>query len=206
VAVEQARRALGPELTAEAVVGALPNIPANRINVQLDLAGPGHTVSAEQASGVVALEIAARALREGELDVAIVGAVDLSHEPVHRAALAELGLPRPAPRMVLVQWLIIKGGSRTRGGARGSTWIAVLGEAPRRRRSVSCFGDGAFDPFLIVAAGRRMRRRGCCMSRRRRGVCITGRGRSSGKVMPWLGERVARRRGRRCSAGRNDSR
>ncbi|MEU1214511.1 beta-ketoacyl synthase N-terminal-like domain-containing protein [Streptomyces sp. NPDC005790] len=78
-------------MDAERVVGTLPNLVANRINTQLDLGGPGCTVSAEEASGPVALELAARAIRAGEADAALVGAVDLSCEPVHRAALRELG-------------------------------------------------------------------------------------------------------------------
>jgi acyl transferase domain-containing protein len=185
--LEQGRRALGPELTAEAVVGALPNIPANRINVQLDLAGPGHTVSAEQASGVVALEIAARALREGELDVAIVGAVDLSDEPVHRAALAELGLPTSTADGVVV--LIIKRLEDARRA--GDRVIAVLGEA---EAATVCVGDGAFDVFnsgggtahaaaglLHVAAA------AWCVHYGARPV-------EGGKVVPWFGERVARTR------------
>jgi acyl transferase domain-containing protein/3-hydroxymyristoyl/3-hydroxydecanoyl-(acyl carrier protein) dehydratase len=77
-----------------AVLGTMPNLVANRINVQLNLAGPGYTVSAEEASGLVALELAARALRCGEADAAVVGAVDLSCEPVHQAALRALGRDR----------------------------------------------------------------------------------------------------------------
>jgi 3-oxoacyl-(acyl-carrier-protein) synthase/3-hydroxymyristoyl/3-hydroxydecanoyl-(acyl carrier protein) dehydratase/1-acyl-sn-glycerol-3-phosphate acyltransferase len=87
----KARDAVVPVLQAPGVLGTMPNIPANRINSQLDVAGPAFTVSAEEASGVMALELAARALRAGEIDAALVGAVDLSHEPVHQAALAELG-------------------------------------------------------------------------------------------------------------------
>src|SRR5262249_7566400 len=68
---------------------------ANRINGQLDVAGPSFTVAAEEASGIVALELAARALREHEIDAAVVGAVDLSHELVHRTALAALGNTKP---------------------------------------------------------------------------------------------------------------
>ena len=78
-----------------AVLGTMPNVVANRINVQLDLGGPGYTVSAEEASGLVALDLAARALRRGEADAAVVGAVDLSCEPVHQAALQALGRDRP---------------------------------------------------------------------------------------------------------------
>ncbi|MBK6908315.1 MAG: beta keto-acyl synthase [Rhodocyclaceae bacterium] len=86
-----ARDGIVPLLKSSGVVGTMPNIPANRINSQLDLAGPAFTVSAEEASGITALQLAARALRAGEIDAALVGAVDLSHEPVHQAALAALG-------------------------------------------------------------------------------------------------------------------
>jgi len=91
-----ARDGIVPVLQSGGVVGTMPNIPANRINSQLDLAGPAFTVSAEEASGISALHLAARALRSGEIDAALVGAVDLSHEPVHLAALAALGL-KPTP-------------------------------------------------------------------------------------------------------------
>ncbi|HEV2607428.1 MAG TPA: beta-ketoacyl synthase N-terminal-like domain-containing protein, partial [Xanthomonadaceae bacterium] len=81
-----ARDAVVPSLEAAAVVGSMPNIPANRLSSQFDFAGPAFTVQAGAASGVVALRIAARALARGELDAALVGAVDLSCEPVHRSA------------------------------------------------------------------------------------------------------------------------
>ncbi|CAJ1506212.1 beta-ketoacyl synthase N-terminal-like domain-containing protein [[Mycobacterium] kokjensenii] len=76
--------------TAAGVVGAMPNIVANRLNSQFDLRGPSFTVSREQLSGTTALELAARALRRGEIDAAVVGAVDLSCEPVHRSAARTL--------------------------------------------------------------------------------------------------------------------
>jgi acyl transferase domain-containing protein/3-hydroxymyristoyl/3-hydroxydecanoyl-(acyl carrier protein) dehydratase len=80
-----------PPLTAAGVLGTMPNLVANRINMQLDLTGPGCTVSAEEGSGLVALAIAARALRTGEADAALAGAVDLSCEPVHETATRALG-------------------------------------------------------------------------------------------------------------------
>jgi 3-oxoacyl-(acyl-carrier-protein) synthase/3-hydroxymyristoyl/3-hydroxydecanoyl-(acyl carrier protein) dehydratase len=85
-----ARDAFAPILDVAGVVGRMPNIPANRISSQLDAAGPGFTVSAEEASGLVALGLAARALRAREIDAALVGAVDLSHEPVHDAAISSV--------------------------------------------------------------------------------------------------------------------
>lgn len=89
----RAAAGIGARHTPASVVGSMPNLVANRINAQLGWTGPGYTVSAEQASGLVGIEIAARALRAGECDAALVGAVDVSAEPVHRAAAAALGHP-----------------------------------------------------------------------------------------------------------------
>ena len=90
-----ARDAVQPALNAAGVLGAMPNVVANRLNHQHDLAGPSFSVSAEQQSGTRALELAARALRAGELDAAVVGAVDFACNPVHEAAAAALGLEGP---------------------------------------------------------------------------------------------------------------
>ncbi|WP_405163031.1 polyketide synthase dehydratase domain-containing protein [Nocardia sp. NBC_01499] len=86
--------AVAPPLDTAAVLGCLANMVANRISWQLDLTGPSFAISAEEASGQVALAVAARAIRSGEADAALVGAVDLADEPVHRAAMAGLGLER----------------------------------------------------------------------------------------------------------------
>jgi acyl transferase domain-containing protein/3-hydroxymyristoyl/3-hydroxydecanoyl-(acyl carrier protein) dehydratase len=95
----------GP-LAPGTVPGTMPNLVAHRINAVLDLRGPGHVVCAEQASGLVALELGARALRAGEADAVLAGAVDLSHEPVHRAALRALGDDRPGGDVAVV--LVLK--------------------------------------------------------------------------------------------------
>ena len=87
---ERAQDAFIEGLGPAGVVGAMPNIVANRLNSQLDLGGASMAISSEELSGVRALEIAARALRDGELDAALVGAVDLSCDPVHEAALEAL--------------------------------------------------------------------------------------------------------------------
>lgn len=94
--------------TAAGVVGAMPNIVANRLNSQFDLRGPSFTVSREQLSGTTALEMAARALRRGEIDAAVVGAVDLSCEAVHEAAArallhAEEQIPGDAAVIVILK-------------------------------------------------------------------------------------------------------
>ncbi|HWT14626.1 MAG TPA: beta-ketoacyl synthase N-terminal-like domain-containing protein, partial [Patescibacteria group bacterium] len=73
-------------LESAGVIGCMPNIPANRLSAQFDLAGPAFTVQAGAESGVQALRIACRALANDEIDAALVGAVDLCCEPVTRAA------------------------------------------------------------------------------------------------------------------------
>ena len=75
---------------AAGVVGTMPNIPANRINTQLNCLGPSFVVASEELSGIRALECAMDALRHGEIDAALVGAVDLSDEVVHRSAASSL--------------------------------------------------------------------------------------------------------------------
>lgn len=83
-----ARDAVCPPLESAGVLGTMPNLVANRLNSQLDLGGPSFSVSSEERSGLVALELAARALGAGEIDAAVVGAVDLSSEAVQAAAAA----------------------------------------------------------------------------------------------------------------------
>lgn len=90
----RARDAIIEPMHPADIVGTMPNIPANRLNHCHSLLGPGFTVSAEEASGEVALDAAISALRNGELDTALVGAVDLSRETCHEQALR--GAARPA--------------------------------------------------------------------------------------------------------------
>ena len=54
-------------LEAAGVIGCMPNIPANRLSAQFDLAGPAFTVQAGAGSGLQALRIACRALANDEI-------------------------------------------------------------------------------------------------------------------------------------------
>lgn len=101
--VEQARDAFTEPLAAEGVVGSMPNIPANRVNSQLDVRGPSFTVSSEELSGVRALEIAKSWLTTGEIDAAIVGASELACEPLHESVCEALGSEqRPSDAVVVL--------------------------------------------------------------------------------------------------------
>jgi PfaB family protein len=91
-----ARNGVVDVLETAGVIGSMPNIVANRLNRQLDLAGPSCTISLEERSGLEAVRVALRALQAREIDAALVGAVDMSCEPVHVAAMREcLGTSGP---------------------------------------------------------------------------------------------------------------
>ncbi len=76
----------GPALTANRTMGGLGSIIASRVARELRLGGPSFTVSGEESSGLQAALAAVRALRQGAVDRAIVGAVDLAGDV--RAVLA----------------------------------------------------------------------------------------------------------------------
>ena len=72
------RDAAGPPLTANRTMGALGSIVASRIAREFRIGGPSFTLSSEESSGMRALETAVRLLQTGEIDRAVVGAVDLA--------------------------------------------------------------------------------------------------------------------------------
>ena len=91
-------------LAAATVLGCMPNVVANRVSQLLDVRGPCFTIASEEASGTVALEIAIRALRERDVDTAVVGRLgalslaglaSCSAQPRHPLPLG----PRPGPAL-----------------------------------------------------------------------------------------------------------
>ncbi|TRO82587.1 beta-ketoacyl synthase N-terminal-like domain-containing protein [Desulfuromonas acetexigens] len=75
--IAELREAAGPPLTANRVMGGLGSIVASRIAKEFRVGGPSFTLSSEENSGLRALEVAVHALREGAVNRAVVGAVDL---------------------------------------------------------------------------------------------------------------------------------
>lgn len=67
-----------PPLNNAKTVGALGGIVASRIAREYNIGGPSHTFSSGENSGLSALEAATRALQRGEIDTAVVGAVDFA--------------------------------------------------------------------------------------------------------------------------------
>jgi acyl transferase domain-containing protein len=88
--VDAIQQAIAGAKGANIGLSSMPNLPANRINMQNAWKGVGFTVSGEELSGLVALELAARTLAQDELDLALAGAVDLSVEPVHIEAAKQV--------------------------------------------------------------------------------------------------------------------
>lgn len=75
--IAELREAAGPPLTANRVMGGLGSIVASRIAKEFRVGGPSFTIAGEENSGLRALEVAVHALREGAVNRAVVGAVDL---------------------------------------------------------------------------------------------------------------------------------
>jgi len=77
----------GPPLTANRTMGALGAVTASRVAREFHIGGPSFTLSCEENSGLRAVSVAMRLLQKGELNQALVGAVDLSSDL--RAVLAD---------------------------------------------------------------------------------------------------------------------
>jgi acyl transferase domain-containing protein len=75
--VQQLRESCGPALTANRTMGALGSVVASRIAKDNQIGGPCFTLSNEENSGLRALEVGVKALLEGSINRALVGAVDL---------------------------------------------------------------------------------------------------------------------------------
>ncbi len=65
--IAELRDAAGPPLTANRTMGALGGIVASRIAREFRVGGPSFTVSSEETSGLRALDVAVRLLRQGEI-------------------------------------------------------------------------------------------------------------------------------------------
>ncbi|MCP4502017.1 MAG: hypothetical protein GY822_18825 [Deltaproteobacteria bacterium] len=140
--VDTMRDASATAIDAEAVLGQMPNIPANRLNVQLDLRGPGFTISAEELSGLAALRTAQDLLARNELDAVLVGSVDVCGDFRHQAATDALAKRsvRPADAAVV---LVLRRADDVVGDANSQeNVLAELGEVELgTTESVSVIGS-----------------------------------------------------------------
>ncbi|MBW2462981.1 MAG: type I polyketide synthase, partial [Deltaproteobacteria bacterium] len=77
---------LAAPLNANRVMGNLGGIVASRVAREFALGGPSYVLSSEEGSGYSALEAAVRGLGRGQVDCAVVGAVDLAGDPRQASA------------------------------------------------------------------------------------------------------------------------
>ncbi|MCT2583757.1 type I polyketide synthase [Actinophytocola gossypii] len=80
-----------PPIDEDTLAGGLANTIAGRICNYFDLGGGGFTVDGACSSSLLAITSAARALVDGDLDVAIAGGVDLSIDPFEVIGFAKTG-------------------------------------------------------------------------------------------------------------------
>lgn len=72
------RKAAGPALNANRVLGGLGGLVGSRVAREFRFGGPCMSISSDESSGIRALETAIGCLSRGELNLALVGAVDMS--------------------------------------------------------------------------------------------------------------------------------
>ncbi|MBY0329496.1 MAG: polyketide synthase, partial [Acetobacteraceae bacterium] len=80
------------------MTGGALSILANRIGNVFDLRGPAQTIDTACSSGLVALHLAAEALRAGRLPAAIVGGVNMLLSPFPFLGFAKAGMLSPTGR------------------------------------------------------------------------------------------------------------
>ncbi|RLB52676.1 MAG: hypothetical protein DRJ42_14190 [Deltaproteobacteria bacterium] len=99
----QSHRLTAP-LNANRVMGNLGGIVASRVAREFALGGPSYVLSSEEGSGFSALEAAVRGLGRGQVDCAVVGAIDLAGDPRQASAtdalkpMSRTGQVRPFDR------------------------------------------------------------------------------------------------------------
>ncbi|MFM7316488.1 MAG: beta-ketoacyl synthase N-terminal-like domain-containing protein, partial [bacterium] len=81
--IKEARDAFGPALTANRVMGNLASIAASRLAREFRLGGPSFTISDSTDAGITALETAFAWIASGQIDEALVGAVDITSDLRH---------------------------------------------------------------------------------------------------------------------------
>ena len=152
---------VGPPLTADRTMGALGSVAASRIARAFHFGGPCFTVSSEESGGLRALALAVDALRNNELDRAIVGGVEFACDPravLSRAALGAGGTPADGAGALVLKRLsdARRDGDRVYalvpgvGAAVGGTAEAVTPDAAAHGSSLlRALSDAAASPASV---------------------------------------------------------
>lgn len=89
--VAKLKKAVGPALNANRVLGGLGGLVGSRVAREYRIGGPCISFACEEGSGLRALEAGLRSIQRGELDSALVGAVDLASDLRSLLAQHKLG-------------------------------------------------------------------------------------------------------------------
>ncbi len=90
--------ALAGERRPQRVTGCAHSVLANRVSYWLNLRGPSEAIDTACSSGLVAVNRAVRALRVGECELALAGAVCLILSPENMVGASKLGVLSPDGR------------------------------------------------------------------------------------------------------------
>ena len=90
--------ALAGERRPQRVTGCAHSVLANRVSYWLNLRGPSEAIDTACSSGLVAVNRAVRALRTGECELALAGAVCLILSPENMVGASKLGVLSPDGR------------------------------------------------------------------------------------------------------------
>lgn len=88
--LDTAKNHIQPPIQAAHTIGAMPNIITNRLNQIFDFKAPSFSVFADEISAAVLFDLANAALQKKEIDLAVIGAVEMCCDAVHQHALAQL--------------------------------------------------------------------------------------------------------------------
>ncbi len=133
--VDELRDAVWPEMNANRTMGGLGGIVASRIARAFEAGGPSFTVSSEDTSGLSSVETAVRSLKRGDIDLAIVGAVDIASDI---RMLPEQGVVGEGAAAVVLK----RAGDAERDGDRVYAYIKGTGAAssePAKDKAHSAF-------------------------------------------------------------------
>lgn len=86
------------EIDAYSLTGTAMSIAANRLSYLLDLKGPSLTVDTACSSALVAVHLACQSLRNGECDMAIVGAANIILQPEGTISFSKARMMSPDGR------------------------------------------------------------------------------------------------------------
>ena len=119
---------LTPALNANRTIGGLGSIAASRIAREFGLGGPSYVISSEETSGLSALHAASRALQQGRIDCALVGAVDLAGDVRAMIALESMNA-LAAPSDGAVALVLKRSADAERDGDRVYGVVKAVGSA-----------------------------------------------------------------------------